>query len=603
MQLYDYQKDGVAFLTKRIPEMKYKPHAVLAFDTGLGKTDIGVNAAIKIGAKTGLILCPPGVMSHWRQVMINWGLADFGDIFLFETGKDTIPKSAKFIICNYQKTIIKAVKSQLLDRKYDFIIYDEIHYLKSRTGQAVRVIYGGRNEPGLCNQAKWKWGFTATPTPNDAMEIYPTAKVHAKHLLGKYSDYESFGERYSYYWDKGGTPGYYGSRKNRMHELGKRLRPFMLVRKAEDVFTDFPEPIVEHIYVEIPFREIGCDESDTHMATLRRQIGKAKASRVTTFVRDRVNATGRKHIVFTYSREVTEQITEDLKDLGAVKIYGGMSRKRKEEVKQSFIDKDFVKVLVLQMQSAGTGIDGLQTVCYDMVIAEADWVDGTYKQIIGRLRRLFQKNKKVFVFLIIAKNTFDEIILKSRKRKGASIFLLEKSLNKRRKRMIEDLIKDLTAAIKENTAALKGSGAVAKEGKPDTEKSKNATTATGKTADSASNAVKTANAVKESDTKSQKNTKKESKATADSVKEKCSELLALYQGDLDKEDDEDEWVEATEQGRAAIAKVLKKFKAKKVDEVPKEKLGELQDALSELIEAMETEEGDDGEGEESGSEF
>jgi len=603
LQLYDYQKDGVAFLTKRIPEMKYKRHALLAFDTGLGKTDIGVNALIEVNAHTALIVCPPGVMEHWKQVLVKWGAASEDAIFIFETGKDRIPLDARIIICNYQKLIIANVKRQLLARRYDVLIYDEIHYLKGFNSKVVKVMYRGnkkKNEPALCNRANWKWGFSATPTPNDAMELYPSAKVHAAHLLGKYNEYESFGERYSYYFVRGGVPGYYGSRKSRMSELGKRLKPYMLVRKAEDIFgDDFPEPILESIYIRIPFHEIGCDESDTHMATLRRQIGKAKTSRIVQFVRDKVLATDRKHIVFTYSRDVTEGVCESLQDLNAVKIYGGMSRKKKEEVKQYFIDNDHVKVLVLQMQSAGTGIDGLQTVCYDMVIAETDWVDGTFKQIVGRLRRLFQKNKKVFVYLIIAEGTFDEIIIKSRRRKGVSVDMLERVLkHKGAKQMIEDLIKDLTAAIKENTAALKSGKS---EEKAPSKPAKDAGKSGGEESVSSADSKKKEKAEPE-EKKTGKGAKAE-KINADSCKEKCKELLSAFNGDIDKDEDEDAYVEATEQGRAVIKKILKKFGKGdvKIDEVPKEKLADLHAMLCEAIEAQQEAEND--EGEESDSEF
>lgn len=597
LQLMDYQHDGVAFLTKRIPEMRYKPHALLAFDTGLGKTVIGVNAFKSLNLRTLIIVCPPGVMEHWRQTLITWGAATYEEIFLFDTGKDRIPKHCRIVICNYQKLIIDNVKEQLLARKYHAIIYDEIQYLKGFNSQVSRVVFRGnkkKNEPALCNRAFWKWGFTATPTPNDAMELYPTARVHARHLLGIYDDHDSFGNRYSYYFVRHGTPGYWGSRKSRMHELGKRLRPYMLVRKAEEVFTDFPEPIVEPIYIEIPFSEIGCDESDTHLATLRNQIGKAKASRVSQIVRDKVTATDRKHIVFTYSRSVTESITLDLQDLNAVKIYGGMTRKAKEKAKAEFIEKDHVKVLCLQMQSGGTGIDKLQTVCYDMVIAETDFVDGTFKQIVGRLRRLFQKSKKVFVYPVIAIDTFDEKIVRSRKRKAVSIDLLENTLKRSKRMAIEEIIKENTAALKELTAAIKSASVTGKSASTSTE-SKTVETA------AKSGGEKSASSADSKKKESKEPAKEEKKAAtgkvnADVLKAACQDLLDLYIGDIDKEEDEEAYVEAAEEGRGFIKKILKKFsKDGKIDNVPKEKIGDAFAALQEAIEAKQEVDGDEGE--------
>ena len=52
------------------------------------------------------------------------------------------------------------------------------------------------------------------------------------------------------------------------------------------------------------------------------------------------------------------------------------------------------------MESAGTGVDGLQNVCSNMIILELPWRPSDLWQVIGRLDRSGQKNSPNIKYLL-----------------------------------------------------------------------------------------------------------------------------------------------------------------------------------------------------------
>ena len=58
---------------------------------------------------------------------------------------------------------------------------------------------------------------------------------------------------------------------------------------------------------------------------------------------------------------------------GVVRIDGGSSTKQRGEAIKDFREESGIKVLIGNLQSMGTGTDGLQEVAWHAVFAEADW--------------------------------------------------------------------------------------------------------------------------------------------------------------------------------------------------------------------------------------
>ena len=73
-------------------------------------------------------------------------------------------------------------------------------------------------------------------------------------------------------------------------------------------------------------------------------------------------------------------------------VSGEVTEKGKQAAIQRFIEDPSCRCIILQPQSAGFGVDGLQHVCSDMLFLEAPTVAPTFYQAAARLDRDGQKS-------------------------------------------------------------------------------------------------------------------------------------------------------------------------------------------------------------------
>lgn len=85
-------------------------------------------------------------------------------------------------------------------------------------------------------------------------------------------------------------------------------------------------------------------------------------------------------------------LLEKLQKYGAVAVYGEVTAKEKQAAIQRFIEDPLCRCIILQPQSAGFGVDGLQHVCSDMLFLEAPTVAPPFYQVAARLDRDGQKS-------------------------------------------------------------------------------------------------------------------------------------------------------------------------------------------------------------------
>lgn len=71
----------------------------------------------------------------------------------------------------------------------------------------------------------------------------------------------------------------------------------------------------------------------------------------------------------------------------AVAVYGDISPKNKALAVQRFITEPSCRVILVQPDSAGYGLDGLQHVCSDMLFVEAPTTPTPFTQVVARLDR------------------------------------------------------------------------------------------------------------------------------------------------------------------------------------------------------------------------
>ena len=125
------------------------------------------------------------------------------------------------------------------------------------------------------------------------------------------------------------------------------------------------------------------------LGVMRRLSIEGKMKAIIQWLKDfKESNPDRKMVVFGVHREPLEELAEKFK---CMVINGGTSAKKKNELKNEFIDNNDT-FLFGNMDAMGTGVDGLQHVSNDMLIIEYPWDTAKLTQVKGRLHRSGQKS-------------------------------------------------------------------------------------------------------------------------------------------------------------------------------------------------------------------
>lgn len=402
--LEPFQAAGARFLAARA-------HALLADEPGLGKTLQAIAALELVNARNTLIVCPASVRSNWWKELVAWH-------------GNQLPGFWQVISYN------EAVSRQNMLRRRDAVILDEGHFLKTAESQRTRAVLGN---DGLVRDARYIWTLTGTPVLNRPRELFPIVKTMCPAFAT--TTYAKFTQRYcGAFWD-----GRAINDKGNSHldELNAKLSGFMLRRTKREVYPDRKEPLVSKVPVELSVSDLAAviaaeDEimgrevrisaaaekvsqlGDT--SRLLRLLGRAKVPHVVRFVKDQLETVD-KLVVFAYHTDVIADLASALRSYGVVTLQGGMSDAAKTASVEAF-QRPQTRVFIGQRTAAGTGINGLQTVCATAVIAEPSWVPGETEQMIDRLDRIGQKGDIVNAYILYAQATLDAIVVGVHDRKA-----------------------------------------------------------------------------------------------------------------------------------------------------------------------------------------
>ena len=103
-----------------------------------------------------------------------------------------------------------------------------------------------------------------------------------------------------------------------------------------------------------------------------------------------------KLLIFGLHREPLDILSEKY---DSPLIAGGVSSKKKQEIVNDWKTND-KQFLFANISSAGTGVDGLQDICSNMIIIELPWRPSDLWQVIGRLDRSGQTRSPNIKYLL-----------------------------------------------------------------------------------------------------------------------------------------------------------------------------------------------------------
>ena len=442
---YNYQMEGFNYGLQN-------DRWLLADEMGLGKTkqviDIAVARKKQYGYKHCLIVCGVnGLKWNWvNEVAIHSNEKAYilgqrtksGKTFIgttqdkIEDIKDLRNNDAYFIITNVETLRHDQMNTELgeLCKRDDIemVAIDEIHRCKNASSQQGKGI--------LKLQSKCRIAMTGTPLLNNPLETY---------IILKWLGYEknAFYSFKGHYAVMGGYGNYQVVGYKNLSELQDRLNDIMLRRLKEDVL-DLPEKIFIDEYVDMTpkqkqiydevTQEIKANIDQIKMANnplaelirMRQATGytgilsskvkeSAKLERMEELVEEAVE-NGRKVVVFSNWKQMTDEVVKRLKKYGPAVITGDTKDAERQSMVNKFQNDDNCNVIVGTIGAMGTGITLTEGTIE--IFLDEPWNMATKDQAIDRCHRVGQKNN-ITIYTLMCKGSIDERIHNIVEKKGA----------------------------------------------------------------------------------------------------------------------------------------------------------------------------------------
>ncbi len=414
-ELWPFQRADIEYaLTRR--------NTLVGDQPGLGKTPVAICFANEIRAKRVLVICPANIRLQWAKRIREWTTLSNPRIYSILKGGHGVHPTAEWTIVSYDLARTEGIGKALAKGRYDLLVLDEAHYLKTVDSRRTRAVFGGGNNPlfgAIAEQANRVLALSGTPLPNRPREAYTLARGLCFDAIDFMSE-DRFRERFNPSMRGTTEKGkiFIDERAGRHAELQNRLRANFMVRHLKrDVMPQLHLPEFDIIDMEEtgPVKEAlraesllhidpdnleGVDFIEGHIAAVRRMMGVALAPQIAGYCEMLLDGGEEKLVVFAWHIEVLNILQKALARFGVLRVDGSTGATKKQRATDLFIRGPQLRVMIGNMLSLGTGTDGLQEVCTHGVVAEPDWVFGNNQQCVDRLDRGGQKGKVLIDFCV-----------------------------------------------------------------------------------------------------------------------------------------------------------------------------------------------------------
>jgi len=359
--LFDFQKFTVKTALS-------KGRFAIFADCGLGKTLMQLSWANAVFNKTGLkvlILAPLAVVEQTKSEAIKFGV-----------------NLESFDITNYDQ--LKNIENV---NQYSGVVLDESSILKGRDGKLSSLIID------TFKQTPYKLACTATPSPNDHMEL----GQHSE-FLGAMSYLEMLA---MFFVHDGGETSKWRLRKHAKDPFWKYVCSWSIAIDKPDTLGfnhqgyDLPEiEYIEHIIhtennTENLFGDVAVSATDLH-----KDLTRSFDARLEKAI-EIVNSLDKQCIVWGLKNNETDLIAKRLDN--AINVQGSDSPEYKAKHLNGFAKCEF-KTLVTKTSIASFGMNYQQ--CDTMVFMSYDFKFEAFYQAVRRCYRFGQKNKVTVHILI-----------------------------------------------------------------------------------------------------------------------------------------------------------------------------------------------------------
>ncbi|NEX62458.1 DEAD/DEAH box helicase [Noviherbaspirillum galbum] len=414
---------------------------VLADDMGLGKT-IQTLAHILAEKEAGrldrpaMVVMPTSLMHNWKDEARRF--ASTLSVLELQGARrrehfDRIG-AADLVLTTYP--LLWRDADVLSAQEYHLLVLDEAQYVKNASTKAASVLRRMRARHRLC--------LTGTPLENHLGELWSQFDFLLPGFLGTQQD---FTRRWRTPIEKGGDTA-------RRDLLTRRLRPFMLRRRKDQVAKDLPPKTTiiqtvdlsgaqrdlyetvrtamqekvraaiqakglarSHIVVLdalLKLRQVCCDPRLLPVTTAGRVKESAKLQQLMEMLPSLIDE-GRRILVFSQFTSMLDLIAASLGDAGiAFEMLTGETADRAAPVKRFMEGK--APVFLISLKAGGVGLN--LTAADTVIHYDPWWNPAAETQATDRTHRIGQ-DKPVFVYKLIAAGSVEEKIVAMQERKAA----------------------------------------------------------------------------------------------------------------------------------------------------------------------------------------
>ncbi|MEK7812835.1 MAG: SNF2-related protein, partial [Candidatus Desantisbacteria bacterium] len=421
--LREYQKHGYKWI-------KYlQQHSLggcLADDMGLGKTIQAIALLASIypdEKKPSLILMPKTLLFNWANELERFSPQLSYSIHHGSNRSLSEAKKGQIILTTY--ATMRNDIEEFKEEEFYYIILDESQNIKNLNSQVSKAV--------MILNSNHRLALSGTPIENNLGELYALFRFLNPSMFGSIDDFNQF---YT-------SPIQRDGDKDAMHELKKKIYPFILRRVKKDVLQDLPDKVEQTLFVEMsPEQKTFYEQRRRfyHQA-VKSQIAQNGITKSQFFILQALSelrqiasipesktddriispkrevimenildiiANGHKVLVFANFTNVLDCLAQDMEREGIdYLLMTGATRDRKTLVEQ-FQNDETYKVFLMTLKTGGIGLN--LTAADYIFIFDPWWNKSAENQAIDRAHRIGQ-DKTVFSYKLITKDTIEEKML------------------------------------------------------------------------------------------------------------------------------------------------------------------------------------------------
>jgi len=445
--LYRFQKQGIIFGIKKYSRL------LIADEMGVGKTvqAIGLSCLYQKDWPV-LVICPSSLKFAWRDEITLWlgEILKKDEVQVIKHSKNEFKEDKKYYIISYDLSV--RMIDKIIEKKFNYIIADEAHYLKSRSAKRTMSL------TPILQRSKRVVLLTGTPILAKPMEIFSLL-----HILrpDKFKGFKEFGTRYC---DPKMLPfgliDWSGSSNSR--ELNSILNKLMIRRLKKDVLSQLPpkkrqkieiatdskvikrlkifmekssKKFEELLGTQIELDKLGINAEDINISNKKEKdsdnkskdneeesilnkfnkaysmTGEAKLPGIRDYVNYLVDNSC-KFLIFAHHSEVLDAIEDVIIDdkIGYIRIDGKVAIDKRQDLVNKFQTDEECLVAILSITACATGLT--LTKASTVVFAELHFTPSIMIQAEDRAHRIGQDAGCVNIHYLVGEDTLDVLLFR-----------------------------------------------------------------------------------------------------------------------------------------------------------------------------------------------